>query len=310
MHDLKQKWRDEARHALPAVPLVSEIFKEYLADKTRQGLSAYHLRDIQIRLGKFADAFKLRINRITRAELETWLNGLGVGAVTWNNYRTSLAGFFGFAKLRKFLPADWTEMDSIKPIDLADTEPVVFSPKAFSRIIEAATPESFQILLAIGAFAGIRSEECCKLKWEDFDWDSGFIFLRKNIVKGKASQRHQRQVPIADNLAEWLAPHRHNRGLICPYKTPKVASGYKDRLARKLGIKWVKNGLRKSWISYQLALTQDAGKVARWAGNSPSVIASNYEKLVTPEAAREWFSIRPQTVMQGILKLDFDPKKA
>lgn len=302
------QWKIETKLRLADSPRVTELLGEFLQEKKRQQLSEYHLRDLKIRLGKFAAAFQEPVNRIGRGELRTWLDGLKVGPRTWNNYREALASLFSFAKERKYLPGDWSELETMKSVDLVAAEPVVFTPKQLIRIIEAATPEKFQILLAISAFAGIRSEELSKLKWEDFDWDANLIVLRKGIVKGQAKHKHQRQVPISDNLAEWLAPYRYNKGLVSPYKNPKVVAGMKTKLAARLGIPWAKNGLRKSWISYQLALVQIPGKVAYWAGNSEQVIKQNYERLVTPEAAREWFEIRQQTVSQGILKLDFSPK--
>ncbi len=303
------KWIDstlvETKARLADSPAVAAVVQEFIGQKRRQNLSAYHLRDLEIRLGKFASAFKLPVNRVGAAELEAWLASLKVNPRTWNNYRAALVGFFAYAKERKYLPADWSALDSVKRIELHDAEPAIYKPSELRRIIEAATPESFRILLAISAFAGIRSEELSKLQWEDFDWSAGYIFLRKKIVKGKASQKKQRQVPIPENLVEWLSPYQESKGPVSPYKNPKVVAGMKIKLAEKLGIKWSKNALRKSWISYQLALTQDAGKVARWAGNSPSIISGHYERLVTPAMAHEWFEIRPQTVSQGILKLQF-----
>ena len=43
----------------------------------------------------------------------------------------------------------------------------------------------------------------------------------------------------------------------------------------------------------RLAQTQDAAKVALELGNSPAMLFKHYRELVTPEAAEEWFSIRP-----------------
>lgn len=309
---LEKLWRDEARQALPDVPTVTATVEQFIAAKTRQAVGAYHLRDLNLRLGKFARDFQVQINRIRRPEIEQWLDALKVAPRTWNNYRADLVSLFAFARQCKYLPADWTELEALKKAELADRDPDVFTPAEFRRVLEAATPDKFQVLLAISAFAGIRSEEVFKLTWADFDWtpgehQAGTIYLRRKIVKGKASQKRPRQVPIPENLAAWLEPYRANSGQVCPYKNPKVVAGMKTKLARRLGIRWKKNALRKSWISYRLALSQDPYKVAGWAGNSVSVIKSNYERLVSAEMAEEWFAIRPQTVMQGILRLDFGP---
>ena len=56
---------------------------------------------------------------------------------------------------------------------------------------------------------------------------------------------------------------------------------------------WKHNGLRHSFCSYRLASIQNAAQVALEAGNSPTVIFKSYRQLVTPVAAKAWFSIVP-----------------
>ena len=45
------------------------------------------------------------------------------------------------------------------------------------------------------------------------------------------------------------------------------------------------------------ALTNDAGRIAGFLGNSASVVHKHYRELVKPAAAQEYFNVRPaQTV--------------
>ena len=64
-------------------------------------------------------------------------------------------------------------------------------------------------------------------------------------------------------------------------------------MARKAGVKWKKNALRHSYISYRLALMPDTARVALECGNSPNIIFKHYRELVAPEQAQEWFNILP-----------------
>lgn len=66
--------------------------------------------------------------------------------------------------------------------------------------------------------------------------------------------------------------------------------------ARATSIRWKKNGLRHSFISYRLAIRKDAGEVALEAGNSPSIIFSHYRELVTQMEADRWFGLIPRVV--------------
>ena len=64
-------------------------------------------------------------------------------------------------------------------------------------------------------------------------------------------------------------------------------------LARKLEIGWPHNVLRHSYISYRIAVVQNAAQVALEAGNSPTIIFKHYRELVTKEDAEKWFSLMP-----------------
>ena len=155
--------------------------------------------------------------------------------------------------------------------------------------------------IALGAFAGIRHKELQRLEWQDVDLKAGFI----TIPKKKAKNRHRgsaarRLIPISENLKQWLAPHHEESGLIVPFQNMSkqidwmegdiVAAGSQGQEGK---FAWKRNGLRHSFISYRLAVVQDAAKVSLEAGNSAKQIFQNYREIVTPEQAATWFSIVP-----------------
>ena len=116
-------------------------------------------------------------------------------------------------------------------------------------------------------------------------------------------------VPITDNLVKWLTPHVQKTGRVVPFdnvnkqigwlvrdtnkelKKEAVEAGQDPEKAPKL--KWKKNALRHSFISYRLADVQAAAQVALEAGNSPQIIFQHYCELVRPKDAKSWFSITP-----------------
>lgn len=61
-------------------------------------------------------------------------------------------------------------------------------------------------------------------------------------------------------------------------------------------LKWKKNALRHSFISYRLADIQAAAQVALEAGNSPQMIFGHYRELVRAMDAEKWFGITPEGV--------------
>ncbi|MEI6078041.1 MAG: hypothetical protein WCS94_20850, partial [Verrucomicrobiota bacterium] len=59
---------------------------------------------------------------------------------------------------------------------------------------------------------------------------------------------------------------------------------------------WKHNALRHSFISYRVAEVKNVAEVALEAGNSPQMIFKHYRELVRPDAAKAWFSIKPETL--------------
>jgi hypothetical protein len=56
-------------------------------------------------------------------------------------------------------------------------------------------------------------------------------------------------------------------------------------------VKWGRNALRASALSYRLALTKDAPATALEMGNSATVLLRDYRELATKETAEKWFSV-------------------
>ena len=135
--------------------------------------------------------------------------------------------------------------------------------------------------LAIGCFAGIRTEEIKRLVWGDFDWADKVIRIEAKKAKTKAT----RFVPILPALAHALKAHRRDDGPVIRGKVHDFGSA----IAKRAGISWKKNGLRHSFASYRLPVLKDPAKVAMEMGNSAEIVFRNYRRLVkAPEAKRYW----------------------
>ena len=121
------------------------------------------------------------------------------------------------------------------------------------------------------------------------------------VAASKAKTRSRRIVPLCDAAIAWLKPYSARTGKVAYYaETNKYAAAVMSdvRTARELQgyftePEWRKNALRHSYISYRLAETHTAHRVAIEAGNSENIIFKNYRELVTEEEARAWFSILP-----------------
>jgi integrase len=90
----------------------------------------------------------------------------------------------------------------------------------------------------------------------------------------------------------WLEPSYKNRtGKICP-------NGLRLRLEadrkRARITKWPSNALRHSFGSYHLARFENAARTALEMGHQDqNILFAHYRELVSPEAAKQYWSIMP-----------------
>jgi hypothetical protein len=109
---------------------------------------------------------------------------------------------------------------------------------------------------------------------------------------------------MTDALAAWLLAGARPSGRLCPIvQTSGALTKAKREAGLPAGRNESRNVLRKSWISYRLAVTQNIAQVAEEAGNSPGVIRRNYKRPIPAAEGARWFDLWPT---QGeILQLNF-----
>ena len=269
---------------------VNDVYAEFIQQRTKAGLSDRYLEDLRYRLGTFSKGFVCEVNQITLAQVELWLDALGLSARSHNNHLRALNTFFNFAKVRKYLSKDFDPLEGImRKKEMAGRVPV-FTAKELALLLDNASKKhpDYLACLVLGAFAGFRQSEIVRLSWEDIE-------RRPSYVEAEASEtktQRRRLVEIKPVLAKWLA--------VCPRQSPQVWPHSRHYLnevraenAEQAKVKWQKNGLRHTWVSCRLAETNDANKVSVEAGNSPAMLFSNYRELMTPEEASAWFSVEP-----------------
>jgi integrase len=277
------------RADLVADKTVAQVAKEFLESRKASGVSEAYVRRSGDYLARFTKHMHGPIAEIGVDDINRFLRSQKtLGPVSKNAYRRCLVTMFRFAQRQGYLHPDRkTAAERTETFREPETEVAIFTPEEMEKILLAAHARILP-LLAIGAFAGIRTAEIRRLDWKDIKWDRGHI----EIAGRKAKTAARRLVPLSDNLRAWLAPWRHETGPIVPITDP---SGAMSDVAVKAGIPggWRQNALRHSFISYRVALTGDVARTALEAGNSPKMIFRHYREIVDEEAARTWFAITP-----------------
>ena len=288
---------------LPSIT-VEQAKDLFIKTKKADKMSAVYLKDLDTRLGKFAEAFNVQLAAVTAGDLNEFLRGLDCGSRSRNNYRLSITTLIRFCERAGYLHKGAFDAAAIGKAKEVHEEIGIFTPQEIAKLLVAAAPSQNQTgrrypegramlpLIALGAFAGLRTAEIERQRWEDINLERGFI----RVTGAKLNTTQKRLVPIGENLRAWLMSFRQDKGLVCVInrRTPDAIA----QLATRAGVPWKHNALRHSFISYRCAETQDIAKTSFEAGNSPKMIHRHYRELVTPEQSAEWFAITPANVFE------------
>lgn len=264
---------------------VADVVTELLALKKTRGASERYLEDLAFRLDKFKLAFQCNIGTVTTSDVQAWLDGLKLSSQSYANNRRVAHLLFEFAVARGYAldnPAAKVERPKIR-----NGECEVFTPDEAGKLLAAAS-EDFLPCIAIGLFAGLRSAEIERLEWKDVDFKQGHIIVGAD----KAKTASRRIVPIAENLALWLAPYSGRKGNVWPHGRDCFHK-HEQSTAKTAGIAWKRNAMRHSFASYSFALSNDAARIAGYCGNSAAVVHRHYRQLTTPADAVKYFGLKP-----------------
>lgn len=275
----------EASKQIDALDAVHEYLKKFPDSKSR------HYRTAKSILFKFGRSFNKRLDLITVKELDAYFKGVSSEGKTRNNHLCYVRTFFKWAQeWGEYLPEGKLEIDKIKEqYPVKKKKPNLYTPEEMRKLL-ACAESKFVPYLAIGAFAGVRSSEICRLTWEDIHIDQKRIRLGPEITKTQSG----RLAVMPDNLIAWLNAYQGSKtGPVSPYVEDQIHKATPE-IAKAAGVTWKPNALRKGYISSCMAYADaSAAAVAENCGNSASMIKSNYRMLVLPDYAEAWFSILP-----------------
>lgn len=290
--------------------LVSVVVEEFIALK-KQDTGIHHVCSIRSRLKHhFARQFGDRqIGTIKSEEVNRWVASLPVAGRTKSNYYSSLVSLFEFARDQGYLPRGKpTELSLVKRPRSGIPRIEVFSPNDLKGLLNAALKIKSRALpsLVIQALAGVRHEEIRQtdpkkdcLRWNDIwlDQTEPEIHIRPEVAK----TGRERFIPLQPALVAWLSK-LHVKGSGPVYQPTALSKDY-SRICDKAGIRWKKNGLRKSFNTYDAALSGSLQETAKSAGNSSGMIRRYYKKELSQvgKLALEWFSNSPRK-FSGLLR--------
>ena len=173
---------------------------EMIAAKQCKGVSEVYLADLRYRLGVFKESFQCDVNQIAPDDVAAFFLHLRLSPRSHNNFALVLRTFFRFAQKHGWLSKEVDLLERVERRSEKRAPVKIFTPSELAKILGNASPLTAPCL-ALGAFGGLRSAEILRLEWSDMERHPGFI----EVGAHKAKTATRRIVPVADNLAEWLA---------------------------------------------------------------------------------------------------------
>lgn len=181
---------------LPVKP-ITEVVEEFLISRRARGVTDTYVTRSRDYLKRFTSQVSGSIGDVSVSDINAFLQAQdSLGPTTKNALRTCLVTIFGFAKRQGYLHPDRrTAAEQTEKFKVPETEIEIFTPEEMERLLLTSHARILP-LMAIGAFAGIRSAEVRRLDWSDIKWDRGHI----EIAGRKAKTRSRRLVPLPENL--------------------------------------------------------------------------------------------------------------
>jgi integrase len=268
-------------------------FEQFLkAKKEDDKISIRYMRNLK-QTRSFFSAFNPRnLETIKKSEIKNILKNMPVST---SNLRLShIKVFFNYCVSEDILEAN--PLLNLKPRKgepkTSDIE--IFTVEETQKFFDIAAGERLFVIpyFAILFFAGIRPEEAIKLEWQHLNAE--YITIPESISKtGKL-----RYCPINETLNNWLRwfkLQKHNvNGRIFPY-SEKTLERNRRELAHASNIRWIQDGARKSFASYDFATYEDEARTCLKLGHKGNeMLYRHYKKSVLKGYAEKYWMISPR----------------
>jgi integrase len=276
---------------------VKDAAEKCLTQAKADGKSKARVKQLEWGLNALAENINTEVSELTPGIVSRYLTSMVACERTKKNARDVLGYFGRWLVLHGYLERGTDLVEGVQKYSMKPGEIQIFTPAEIARLIEKADNRLLPYIV-IGAFAGLRGAEIQRLDWSEIDLEDGFIEVKAE----KAKTDTRRIVPIKANLKAWLNECKKKAGAVCAFKNvvnqlmklvAKINKAMPKKTPEKEKMRWKKNALRHSYISYRVADCADVARVADESGNSPAIIRSNYLKRVKPAQAKEWFNVMP-----------------
>ena len=280
---------------------------DYMAALKKRDCSVRHIEAQRSHTGQFIKHVgDVMTDQVTREEIQDFIDSKKeVDARTKKNLLDALKAMMRFGQSTRCVPKEWDEADHVVTPVVKPKKVKTYTAEELKMLL-AAAPKKFRPILALAAFAGIRSSELELLDWKHIRLSEKNLSDR--IIKldiDVTEEASKRSIPIDNLLWEWLVGPSKREGRLWTGTHDDFYITQQD-VAKKAGVTWQQNALRHTCISAKIALTKNVPQIAYESGNSVAVIKKHYLDLMTPSEAGAWFA----TTRLLVLNYESEMKKS
>ncbi len=217
--------------------------------------------------------------------IEAWFNSRTEATSTMASNIGRLAALFSFCERRGWIDKNPTAFLERPRLDRGPVR--ILSPDQSGKLISYVRKEKPHALayFTLALFAGVRPEEMEKIHWEKIDLSRKVL-----TVDATASKVRRRRIVELHPTAVHLLTEAVGVGrLPIGRESRRRFLGWASDHLEFDG--WPQDCMRHSAASYMLAIHDDSAKVARWLGNSVSILLRDYHELVSKETAEKFWTI-------------------
>ncbi len=293
-----------------------EAAAAYIQSMERVGRNHSYIGHVRRALADLEAEFGNRLVRdFTAEEIRDYLFGLPYGAITIKNKRTYYQGAFSWWDQQGWLFLN--PMKRVESPQIQDKEPEILTVAQTRQLFRANEKVDPEIcgLLALGAFAGMRSSAIARIDYAEIDFAQRGILTPAEKTKKK---RRQWIEDLPDNLWAWLKKtppqafemtHRqmlHRRaqafkraGLLVEADDIARENAKRDRKGLPpLDLKPKcppKNALRHSFVTHHVALHRNPGKTALIVSHrDQDCLYRHYLGIANQKDGDKYFKIFPR----------------
>lgn len=177
-------------------PDASEDSKSYATQKTYEG---YLTRWILPRWRSY------RLTEIKAVEVERWLKPLPLARGSKAKIRNIMSALYSHAIRWEW--ADRNPISSVRQSAKRQRTPDILTPEEIMAILKQLS-DPLRMMVELEAFTGLRRGEMIGLKWEDVNFETLVLHVRRSVVAmvegAPKTEASRKEVPLDAQLAESL----------------------------------------------------------------------------------------------------------